>query len=436
MAFAAAAAGTTALLAGLVPALRAARLDLVSDLKNASTTPRGSRRRWTLRDGLVVAQVAVTVLLLVSAGLLMRSLYAAQRADVGFRSAGLAMVSVDTGMLRYDDARSRQFFEEILERLRQRPDVEQVALASRVPFSLNYNSTNIAVPGHQTAPDEMGPSISSARVSPDYFATLGIGVLQGRVFENTDGADTPLVAVVNESMAQKYWPGRSPIGREVFDRTLSSGIRFQIIGVVADSKLQTVGEAATPAIYLSRTQRPGPFSVVMARTRSDETALLAAMRQTVLAIEPSALFVDSQTMTEQISGTLFPVRAAAVLVGIFGVAGLLLAAIGLYGVIAFSVARRAREIGIRMALGARPGVVLSMVMRQGLVLAATGLVIGLGLAAGATRVLSGALYGTGAADPIAWAGAALLLLSVTATANLLPARRAMQLDPVRAMRTD
>lgn len=437
LAFAAVAAGATALAAGLAPAARAARFDLVADLKGGAPTSRVAGRRWTLRDGLVVAQIAVTVLLLVSAGLMLRSLNASQRANVGFRTSGLAMVSLDTGMLRYDAARSQQFFDELLRRLRERPDVDAVALASRVPFSVNYNSTNVAVPGQQTAPDQMGPSINSARVSPDYFRALGIDVLQGRQFAESDTPDTTRIAVVNESFAQKYWPGENAIGREVFERTLASGRNFQIVGVVADHKLQTVGERPTPAIYFATTQRRDlPFNVIIARSKGDEVALLSAMRQTVLALEPSAIFVDQQTMRDQISATLFPIRAAAMLVGIFAVAGLLLAAIGLYGVIAFSVARRSREIGIRMALGARPRAVLGMVMRQGLTLAAIGLTVGLLLAVGGTRVLSGALYGTGAADPIAWTGAAALLLLVASVANLIPARRAMRVDPVRVMRTD
>ncbi len=435
--FAAIAAGLTALAAGLAPAARAARLDLVSDLKGGTPTARVAGRRWTLRDGLVVAQIAVTVLLLVSAGLMLRSLNASQRANVGFRTSGLAMVSIETGMLRYDDARSRRFFDEVVARLRGRPDVDAVALASRVPFAVNYNSTNIAIPGLQTALDQMGPSISSGRVSPDYFTTLGIGVLHGRAFVESDAPETPRVAIVNDAFARKYWPGESAIGREVFENTLGGGRNFQIVGVVADHKLHTVGEATTPAIYFASTQRPNAsFNVIMARTKGDETALLAAMRQTVLALEPSAIFIDDQTMRDQISTTLFPIRATAVLVGTFGVAGLVLAAIGLYGVIAFSVARRSREIGIRMALGARPRTVLGMVMRQGLGLAVVGLVTGLLLAVAATTLLRGALYGTGATDPIAWAGATALLLLVTAAANLIPARRAMHVDPVGVMRTE
>lgn len=437
MGFAAIAAGVTALAAGLAPAARAARLDLVSDLRSGTPTARVGGRRWTLRDGLVIAQIAVTVLLLVSAGLMLRSLNASGQANVGFRTSGLAMVSLDTGMLRYEPARSQQFYDEIVRRLRARPDVDAVALASRVPFAVNYNSTNIAIAGHQTAPDHMGPSISSGRVSPDYFTTLGIGVLHGRAFAESDTPDTPRVAVVNESFARKYWPGESALGREVFERTLSSGRNFQIVGVVADHKLNTIGEAPTPAIYFATSQRRDlSFNVIMARTNGDEVALLSAMRQTVLALEPSAVFIDEQTMRDQISATLFPIRAAAVLVGVFGVAGLVLAAIGLYGVIAFSVARRSREIGIRMALGAQPGMVLRMIMGQGLSLVAVGLGVGLLFAVAGTQVLRGARYGTGSADPIAWAGAVALLLAVAAAANLIPAHRAMRVDPVGAMRTE
>jgi macrolide transport system ATP-binding/permease protein len=436
LAFTAAAAGVTGIVAGLVPALRAARRDLVPDLKGEVAAGRVGGRRLTLRDGLVVGQVAVTVLLLVSAGLLLRSVGAAGRADVGFRTDGLAVVGIDLGMLRYDAARAERFFADADRRLRAIPGVVASARASRLPFSLNFNQSNIAVPGHQQTADEVGRAIDSAIVSPDYFETLGIPLLQGRVFREADTADTPRVAIVNDTFARQYWPGGSAVGRVVYERTLASGRPVEIVGVVADHRLRSVGEPALPAIYSSSTQRADTYGVLVARTRGDEAALLEDMRRTLLAMDPDVLFMDNQTMRQQVSATLFPVQAAATLVAAFGGVGLLLAAIGLYGVIAFSVARRTREIGIRMAIGARPADVLSLVLRQGAAIAAVGLLAGVGLAAAATQVVAGVLYGVGVADPVAWGGAVAVLLAVTALANLLPARRAMQVDPVQALRAD
>lgn len=426
----------TGVLAALAPAVQASRVNLVEDLKNDGTGRRGARRRWNARDALVVGQVAITALLLVMAGLLMRSLTAAQASNVGFPTGGLAVISADTGMLNYSPDRSRQFWDEAVRRIRSIPGVRGVALASRLPFSINFSRNAIAVPGVQQRSDEGGDSIQSANISAGYFSALGVGVLQGREFGTGDTSDHPRVAIVNESFVRKYWPDGQAIGRVVFERTLDSGRPLEIVGVVADHKLQTVGEEAQAAIYLATTQRPNGYNVVMARTSGDERALIATMRQALVGIEPNLVFMEGQTMRDQVSGTLLPVRAAAWLVTVFGGFALLLSAMGLYGVIAFTVARRTRELGIRIAIGARPGRVLTLVLSQGLVRCGLGLAVGFGLAAVATRVVAGALYGVTAADPVAWGGAAGVLLGVTVLANLLPARRAMRIDPVRALRID
>jgi len=424
----------TGVLAGLAPALRATRANLVWDLKGDGTSGRLGGRRWTARDLLVVGQMAVTIVLLVTAGLLIRSLVAAQKADVGFPTEGLAIVSSDTGMLRYTPERSQQYWSEVTRRIEALPGVQGVALASRLPFSLNFNRTNIAVPGRQKAIDEMGTSINSATVSPAYFRTIGIGVLHGRTFAESDTPGERRVAIVSEMFARTYWPDDSAIGRTVFERTLNSGRAFEIVGVVANHTLQTVGETPQPAIYFSTTQRPSGYNVVVARTVSDDGALVSQMRETLLTLEPDLLLMDSQTMKGQMRGMLFPVRVAAVLVTAFSGLGLALPAVGLYGIIAFSVAQRTREIGIRMAIGARPGTVVRLVLRQGLGLVGVGLIVGSLLGALATRIVAGALYGVSVADPIAWGAAAAVLLGAAMLANAVPAYRAVRIDPVRALR--
>ena len=433
--FAIAAAIVTGVLAGLVPALRATRPDLVSDLKGDAPNERVAGRRWTLRDALVVVQIAVTIVLLVSAGLLMRSLSASARANVGFRTDGLAIVTGDTGMLRYTPERSLQYWNEATRRLEALPGVQGVALASRLPFSLNFNSSQIAVPGHQQTADAAGPAINSAIVSPTYFRTLGVGLLEGRAFEPTDAPAARSVAIVSESFARKYWPGQSAIGQVVFERTLSSGRSFEVVGVAADHTQRTVGEATRPTIYFSNTQRPSGYHVVIARTTGDDRALVGQMRDTLLALEPDLLLLEHQTMRMQMAAMLFPVRAAAVLVTVFGGLGLLLAGVGLYGIIAFTVAQRTREIGIRMAIGATPQTVVALVLRQGLALVAAGSVAGAALGALGTRVVAGALYGVSVADPIAWGAAGVVLAIAALFAHALPAYRATRIDPVKALRT-
>jgi predicted permease len=435
MAAAVAAALATGLLAGLAPALRASRPALASDLKGDAPAAEVGGRRWSLRDGLVAAQIAVTALLLVTSGLLVRSLLASERAELGFRRDGVAIVSFDLSMSGYDVERAGRFFDEAERRVRALPGVDGFARASRTPFSINYNRTNVAVPGVQQAADELGTPTQSADVSPGYFEALGIPLLDGRAFTAGDRPDTPRVAVINESMARKYWPGRSAVGQRVHQRTLS-GAAIEIVGVVADHKLQTVGEPAQPAIHFAIAQRPTPFGVLVASTRGDATALLTALRETLLGLEPELLFLDNQTMAAQVDATLFPVRAAAFLVALFSGTGLLLAAMGLYGVIAYAVARRTREIGIRIALGAEPGGVLRMVMRQGLTLAAAGWAVGVLLAVAAAQTLAAQLYGISAGDPVAWGGAAVVLLAVAVLANALPARRAARIDPVVALRME
>jgi predicted permease len=436
LAFTTAVALLTGVLAGLAPAVRLSRLSLIADLKDASSHVRTRRLGWTMRDLLVIGQMAVTLVLLVSAALLVRSLLASRHADVGFQTGGLAIVSGDAAMAGYDADRSREFWKEADRRVRALPGVQAVAFASRVPFSINFNRSTIAVPGHVKGPAEDGVALSSADVSPGYFAVLGVPVVRGREFGPADLSDGPRVAIVSEAAARRFWPGEPALGKMVFERTLNSGRSFEIVGVVADHKLQTVGETTQPAIFFTTTQRPDSYNVMVARTSGDASALVRDMGRVLLDLEPAMPLFERQTMDTQISATLLPLRVGVVLLAVFSALGLLLAAIGLYGVIAFAVARRTREIGIRVAIGARPASVLALVARQGFALAAIGLLVGSLLASGAARVVSAALYGVGPADPIAWIGAVVALLAITGIANLLPAFRATQIDPVTALRSE
>jgi predicted permease len=422
------------LIAGLAPAIQASKPNVTADLRGEAIAPHIAGRRWALRDALVAGQMAVTVLLLVVAALLTRSFMAAQRTSAGFAVNRLAVLSTDTAMQRYSDERSRQFYEQAIARVTSIPGVESAALATRVPLQVNPNRWEIWIPDRHT-PGEHGDTIEATTVSADYFETMGVPIVEGRAFADADRPDTPRVAVVNETFVRRYWPGQSAIGK-TFRTRGSEGPLFEIVGVSADHKVLTLSERPTPFLHISRSQRPSSYAAIIARTRGDADALLRDMRRELLALEPNLVFVENQTMEAEVDATLFPMRASAWLVSGIGLVAMLLAAIGLYGVIAYSVARRTREIGIRVALGAQPGAVVGLVMRQGLIVAFAGLIAGSLLAAVAARVIAGALYGISSADPVSWLAAAAVMLVASAFANLVPAWRAAHVDPCEALRTE
>ena len=423
-----------AVVAGLAPALKATRPNLVNELKNEVSATQAGGRRWTLRDGLVATQIAVTTVLLVAAGLLTRSLMAAQHVGIGFQTGGLAIVSTEMNMLGYDETRAKTFYDRALEHVRAIPGVESAALAERLPFSINYNRSSIYLPDRQ-GPDDKSLEIDSARVSSEYFLTLGIPLVQGRNFTATDTPKSPGVVIINETMARKYWPNQNAIGKHL-RLTTFNGRELEVVGISADYKVSTVGETSTPYLHVAVSQRPDSGEEIVARTRGDAGALLSAMRREILALEPNVIFLDNQTMDAQVAATLLPAKAGAISVSAVGVVAMLLASIGLYGVIAYSVSRRTREIGIRMALGAQPSAVVGLVMKQGLGIAAVGVGIGALLALGAAKAVTGALYGISFVDPLAWGAAIGSLLLVTALANLIPARRASIVDPSSALRSE
>jgi macrolide transport system ATP-binding/permease protein len=423
-----------ALVAGLIPALNATRPNLAADMKGGIAATKAGGRRWTLRDGLVAAQMAVTLVLLVSAGLLTRSLVAAQHVRIGFQTGGLAIISTELGMIGYDDNRAKEFFDRAVARVKQLPGVESASIAERLPFSINYNRSTVFFPDRQ-GPDDTGVVLDVARVDADYFETLGIPIVEGRNFITADTPQSPKVAIVNETMARKYWPNDTAIGKRFRTRTYT-GPEYTIVGVTADYKVSTVGESPTPYIHYAVSQQPSSGEEIVARTKGDAGALVTAIRRELAAMEPNIVFLDSQTMDAQVGATLLPARFGALGVGIVGLVAMALAAIGLYGVIAYAVARRTREIGIRMALGAHPGSVLALIMRHGLTVTAAGMLIGAVLALGAAKAVSRALYGVSFLDPVAWGAAIAVLLSVSALANVMPAGRAARVNPSLALRSE
>jgi macrolide transport system ATP-binding/permease protein len=422
------------LVAGLAPALRATRPSLASEMKGDTPSVSTVGRRWTLRDGLVAAQTAVTLVLLVAAGLLTRSILEARRVDTGFRPAGVAALSVELGLIGYDEARSKQLYDRAIERIGSIPGVESAAQALRQPLAINYSRNSVFFPDRMK-PGDTTISVSATSVDDKYFSTLGIPLLRGRNFNATDLPSGPRTAIVTEAFVKTYWPGEEAIGKRFRLRT-ADGPEYQVVGVVADYKVETIGEKPTPYIHYPMHQRPFTGEVLLARTSGDAAALLGAMRREVLALEPQAVIIEGYTMNAQVEATLTPARLAAQTATLVGLVATVLAAIGLYGVIAYAVAKRTREIGIRMALGAAPGKVITMVMRQGLSVAAVGIAGGLFLAWLAARAIASGLYGVSALDPLAWGGALTLSLMSAAAANFIPARRASRVDPSIALRTD
>ena len=430
-----------ALIAGLVPALTASRPNLVAELRGEQSGRAAGGRRWTLGDTLVAGQMSITAVLLVVAALLTRSVLAAQRANLGFPVERIALVSVDASQLRYPRERVERFFDQVTARIRGLSGVEAVGLTTRPPFSVNYNRWEIWIPGvHQ--PGEKGTVVDVTNVSADYFKAMDVPLVSGRTFTEDDRPDTPRVAIVNETMARKFWPDQSAVGRTFRSRN-SEGPVFQIVGVTADHKVTDVGEPPTPFLHVSRRQQPNAYSAIIARTRGDAGALLRDMRREIHAVEPTLAFLENQTMEDEVGMTLFPVRASAWLVSSIGLVAMLLAAVGLYGVIAYSVARRTREIGIRMALGARAATVVGSVLRQGLLIAALGLVTGVAFAVIVLYLVStlvpkaiDGLYGIRVSDPASWFSAAAILLAVSFVANLIPAWRAAKVHPSEALRTE
>ncbi|HEY2375679.1 MAG TPA: ABC transporter permease [Gemmatimonadaceae bacterium] len=418
----------TGMLFGLVPALQATRPSLVPALKGEA--PAGGSRARMSRP-LVVAQMALSLILLVCSGLFVRNLRAATAIDKGFSSDNLLLAAVDPGMNGYDRARVDDFYRRLLARLTEMPSVRDVAFADDVILGLSSSDMGVGIPGYTPTKNE-SMSINYNTVSPGYFATMGMRLLRGRDFSAHDDSTAEPAIIVNQRFVDRFWPGQDPIGK----RVKTAGRDRTIVAVVATAKYFSLGEAPRPFMYLPLGQFHRTALVIHVRTAGDPARFAPRLRAEVAAMDPDLPLTDVRTMNNFLGVALFPARIVGAVLGLFGILGLVLAAVGVYGVMSYSVSQRTREIGIRMAIGAGRREVVSLVMRQGMTLVVLGAAIGLAGAFVAARLLHGILYGSGGIDLIAFTTVPVVLLSVAMVAIWIPARRAASVDPMRALRSE
>jgi predicted permease len=430
---------------GLAPALRISRPEILPALKDPGWSQVERSKYFNLKSLLVITQVALSVLLLIAAGLFLRSIHYAQRIDPGFDFEKLVVVPLNINLLRYTRTQGREFYRQAVERVAALPGVESVSLARIVSLSGSSSVRSLLIEGAEATDNQFRSegagnagvedpgSVSSNVVGLNYFKTMGIGLLRGRDFNGQDSEDKPRVVIVNESFVRKHFGGKEAVGKRV-SFNAAAGPWNEIVGVVRDSKYLSVGEPATPVAYLPLQQNHETGMTLHVRASGNPATIASSVRREVQALERNLPIANPTPMSEWITNSLYAARMGAILIGVFGSLALLLASIGLYGVMSFSVSRRTREIGVRMALGAQTGDVLKLVLSQGMRLVVLGLVVGLAGAAMITRLLKSFLYGISTTDWLTFAGVPILLAVVALLACYLPARRATRVDPLHALR--
>ncbi len=424
----------TALLFGLAPALQAVSSDTTQGLKTDAPILHGIRR-GRIRGALVVAQVAVSCLLLVAAGLAARTLKAVQQVQPGFDVQNGLTGSLAPTLLGYDRERTRRLYRDVVQQAAAIPGVRLATVARFLPLDFSASGGGVFVEGHETANPGGEPSFWSV-VGPNYFATVGTALVSGRDFLPGDSLGAPRVAIASEEAVREFWPNAEAIGKLVHLNAPDSPA-VRIVGIARDVKIRQLTERPQPFLYLPLAQNFVPDASVLVRTAGQPRSVEAPLRALVGHLDADLPLAAVRTLDELVAGrALLLPRLSAQLAGVFASLAVLLAVIGLYGVIAYSVGQRTREIGIRMALGARTTAVVGMVLGSGMRLAAVGLALGVVLAFAATRLLRGVLFGISATDPLTFVSVTVLLMIVAAIACLIPARRATQVDPLVALRTE
>jgi predicted permease len=423
---------------GLFPALQSSKPDVVTTLKDEGTGG-GRKRRINMRSVLVTTQVAVSTLLLVGAGLFVRSLLATQNLDPGFGQQATGMLNLFLPSTEYSQDQALRFYERLSDRLGEIPGVTAVGLIDNPNLTpTNQMSRSVNIDGVEPPQGRDAHAIDFAHIDENYFEAAGVPILEGRAFEPRDDGESPPVAIVSEAFVRRFFPVRDPIGARLRLSPIKPGDApdFEIVGVAQDTRVRSLVEPPRPFLYLPIRQDFTPVAVFLATGPNDARQTAISMLQAARELDPDVRVLESKTMARHISTFLLPAEASAFFVGGFSLLALLLAVIGLYGLVSYSVAQRAREVGIRMAIGARPLEIIQLLMKGGLGLVLVGEVIGVALAALASRGLSGLLYGVPAADPLTFLLIPLVLLTVAVVATLVPAWRASRIDPVRVMRID
>jgi macrolide transport system ATP-binding/permease protein len=424
----------TGVVFGLAPALQTTKTDLVSALKGEEVAVAGGGRRLTLRNLLVVAQVVLSLVVMVAAGLFVRSFRSAQAIDPGLRADGVVAMTVTPGLLGYDEARGQEFYRRVVERVGALPGVESASLAHTLPLGDSSSSTGpVVAEGRPLPPPGEGMSVMYNTVGPGHFTTLQIPLLGGRDFNEADRRDGRRVIIINETAARRLWPGENPVGKRVSIGRNNPTLR-EVVGVARDGKYRSLGESPRAFAWFPLSQGYETEMTLLVRAPGEPQAVVGSVREAVRAIDPQLPLAAVKTLRQHLTQALWGPQMGALLASAFGALALLLAGVGLYSVIAYSVGRRTREIGIRLALGAERGAMVRMVAAQGLKLALAGVVAGLPLAFALARVLSSLLYGVSASDPLTFACVALMLALVALLACYVPARRAARVDPMVALR--
>ena len=421
----------TGLLFGLAPALQATCFDLIPALKNDTIGVARSGRRWELRRLLVILQVALSLVLLVGGGLFVRSLQNLKAVDHGYTTDQIVTMEIALDRSGYKIEQQQNFYTQLHERVTALPGVKSITHMSFLPFNGMEREGEVEVPGHQ--PRNEKPTTLINGITPQFFATFGIPLLQGRDFTAQDSVGTPRTIIVNNSFARFFFGSESPLGKRL---SIGPFKDLEIVGVAGDARVDTLKETMSRTIYYAEKEFHQGRQRLCIRATGDAGALVTAVRREVHSLDPNLPVFNVKTFADQIDESISRERLIALLASFFSLFALLLAALGLYGVMAYTTARRTREIGVRMALGAQPGDILWMTLRETLLLVFIGIALGLPAALAAMRLIKGLLFGLNANDPLTIAMATMVMIAVAAMAGYLPARRAARIDPMSALRHD
>ncbi len=423
----------TGILFGLLPALQMSRTDVQGVLREEGRAVAGSRLRQLTRSLLVVSQIAISMMLLIGAGLLMRSFVRLEQVPLGFNPDRLLLMNIALAPSRYSGAQVGAFFDHAIAEVSSLPGVRMAAASSALPLQPSRYAA-LLPEGQPVVPLAQRPLISIQSVSPSFFETMGIPIVRGRAFTARDNEGAPPAAIVNEVFARRYWPNADAVGKHVVLGSLAKP--FQIVGVSGNVKNVTLSVITTPEMYFPLAQRPAASMNLIVRSSSDPLALAAPVRSRILAIDRDQPVTNVRSMQQHLAGSIRQTRLTMLLLAIFSAVALLVATVGLYGLIAYSVAQRTQELGIRLALGAGPGQVLRLVLRRGLALAILGVLLGLAGSFALTRAIQSLLYDVSPTDGWTFLACALSFIAIALAASYVPARRAARIDPTEALRTD